>query len=94
MDSTKFSRRGAGRYVAAALAAGAAVAMLGTGPAAYAAPTPQVSLPVTAIALGSDWSGQAGFGSAAPGFYVETSLVGAGRGASAGGGSAGVYGRF
>jgi hypothetical protein len=76
MDSTKYFRRGPGRYVAAALAAGAAVAMLGTGPAAYAAAAaPQVSLPVAPIALGSDWSGQAGFGSTAPGFYVETSLV-------------------
>jgi len=75
MDSTKYFRRGPGRYAAAALAAAAAIAVLGTGPAAYAAAAPQVSLPVTPIALGSDWSGQAGFGSAAPGFYVETSLV-------------------
>jgi hypothetical protein len=76
MDSTKYFRRGPGRYVTAALAAAAATAVLGTGPAAYAAATaPQVSLPVTPIALGSDWSGQAGFGSTAPGFYVENSLV-------------------
>lgn len=76
MDSTKYFRRGPGRYVTAALAVAAATAVLGTGPAAYAAAAaPQVSLPVAAIALGSDWSSQAGFGSAAPGFYVETSLV-------------------
>jgi hypothetical protein len=76
MDSTKYFRRGPGRYVTAALAVAAATAVLGTGPAAYAAAAaPQVSLPVAPIALGSDWSGQAGFGSAAPGFYVETSQV-------------------
>ena len=76
MDSTKYFRRGPGRYVTVALAVAAATAVLGTGPAAYAAAAaPQVSLPVAPIALGSDWSGQAGFGSTAPGFYVETSLV-------------------
>ena len=58
MDSTKYFRRGPGRYVTAALAAGAAVAMLGAGPAAYAAPAPQVSLPVAPMnceVLGLRW---------------------------------------
>jgi len=76
MDSIKPSRRGPGRYLAAALAAVAAVgvAVMGGGATAYAAPRPGV--PVTPIVLGSDWSGSAGFGSGAPGWYVDTSLVG------------------
>jgi hypothetical protein len=81
---------GPGRYVTAALVVAAATAVLGTGPAAYAAAAaPQVSLPVAAIALGSDWSGQAGFGSTAPGFTGDLA-GGAGRGAPAGGRPAGI----
>jgi hypothetical protein len=70
MNSIKRTRR-VGRYAAAALAGAAAIAVIGTGGAAYAG----TGVPVTPITLGSDWSGSAGYGSTAPGFYVDTSLV-------------------
>lgn len=67
MQSTSQPRRGAGRYVA--------VAVLGTGGPAYAAPAAGPGVQVTPITLNSDWSGSAGYGSSGPGFYVDTSLV-------------------
>jgi hypothetical protein len=73
MQSTRQPRRGPGRFVAAALAAAAGVAVLGAGGAAYAAPASAAGVPVTPIALTSDWSGHAGFGSSGPGFFVDNS---------------------
>jgi hypothetical protein len=73
MHTTTQSRRGPGRYAAAAVAAAAAAAVLGTGGPAHAAPVSGTGVPVTPIALTSDWSGHAGFGSGSPGFYVDTS---------------------
>ena len=61
---------------AAALAGATAAALIGAPGGAYASPTtPATGAAVTPIALSSDWSGQAGFGSSSPGWFVDTSLV-------------------
>jgi hypothetical protein len=44
-------------------------------PGRYAAPACGAGIPVTPIELNCDWDGNAGFGSAVPGFYVDTSAV-------------------
>jgi hypothetical protein len=72
MQSTRKPRRALGRLVAAALvAAAAATAALGAGGAAYAGPAAGATVPVTPIALNSDWSPNAGSGSASPGFFID-----------------------
>jgi|HubBroStandDraft_2_1064218.scaffolds.fasta_scaffold35961_1 hypothetical protein len=62
------------RWMVAALAAAAAAVVLGTGGTAYAAPVSGAGVAVTPITLSSDWSGNAGYGAGAPGWYVDTSL--------------------
>src|SRR5580658_3089795 len=77
MPSTRGSRRGPGRFAAAALtAAAAAVALLAAEGPAYAGPASGAEVPVIPIMLSGDWSGSAGFGSGAPGWYVDTSPAG------------------
>jgi hypothetical protein len=72
MQSIRKPRRALGRLVAAALVAtAAATAALGAGGAAYAGPVAGATVPVTPIALKSDWSPNAGSGSASPGFFVD-----------------------
>jgi hypothetical protein len=73
MRTSKQSGRRPGRSVAAALAA--AAALLGISGPASAAPASGTGVPLAPITLSSDWSGNAGFGSGTPGFYVDTSLV-------------------
>jgi hypothetical protein len=74
MQITMQPRPRPGRYIAAALATAVAAVTLGAG-AAYAAPVSGAEVAVTPIALSSDWSGNAGYGSVAPGWYVDTSLA-------------------
>jgi hypothetical protein len=77
MPTTRGSRRRPGRLAAAALTAAAtAVALLAAAGPASAAPAAGAEVPVIPIMLSADWSGSAGYGSGAPGWYVTTSLAG------------------